>query len=413
VVLYFSICAVLTPASNSLKTGTVRFSTYLERGIGFIFREQVIETKVIKKIEDIPQAEWDKVFPSVLEGYHFFKSLDQANFEQFQFYYLLVYDNGILVGATSCFLMNYPLDTTVQGVLKNISFAIKKVFPNVFNLKALICGLPMGRGRIGVLGDPNRVIKAIVECMKQLADQEKIPIVAFKDFGFEHTNALDQLQKEGFSKFESLPTTEKDLHFATFDEYLKTLSGASRYDLKRKFKKVDGRVKIDLEVSSKLNGELDAAYDLYLQTEAKGDNQFEKVPKRFFEKVSENMPNQTKYFLWHINNKLVAFNYCLVSEDYLLDCYLGLDYSVAYDYGLYFVKFRDVMNWCIKNNIKKYEMGVSNYDPKKRLGFDFIPLYVYVKSSNKWISLFFKNFGAYLEPANYDPILKEMKKNNH
>ena len=317
------------------------------------------------------------------------------------------------MGATSCFFMNYPLDTTVQGALKNISFAIKKVFPNAFNLKALICGLPMGRGRIGILGDPDRIIKAIAERMERLAEEEGIQIIAFKDFGSEQTQALDQLQEEGFSKFESLPTTEMDLCFKTFDEYLKTLSGATRYDLKRKFKKVDGRIKIDFEISSELNGELDAAYDLYLQTEAKGDNQFEKIPKRFFEKVSEHMPGQTKYFLWHINHKLVAFNYCLVSQDYLLDGYLGLDYSVAYDYGLYFIKFRDMMNWCLKNNIKKYEMGVSNYDPKKRLGFDFIPLYIYAKCRNKWINLFFKKFGTYLEPANFDPILKELKKNNY
>ena len=109
----------------------------------------MIETKIIERIEDISPDEWGRVFPNVLEGYHFFRSLDQANFEQFKFYYLLVYDHGVLVGATACFLMNYPLDTTVQGVFKNISFAIKKAFPNIFNLKTLICGLPMGRGRIG------------------------------------------------------------------------------------------------------------------------------------------------------------------------------------------------------------------------------------------------------------------------
>ena len=41
----------------------------------------------------------------------------------------------------------------------------------------------------------------------------------------------------------------KSVDEADFEQYLKTLSGATRYDLKRKFEKVDGRIKIDLEIS--------------------------------------------------------------------------------------------------------------------------------------------------------------------
>ncbi len=371
-----------------------------------------LTTKVVKRIEELSPEEWAKTFPDVLENYYFFKTLDESHFDQFSFYYILVYDQDDVVGATSCFLMNYPLDTTVRGPLKALMSTIKKTFPNFLNLKVLICGLPMGPGRIGIIGKADQVMETILKCLEQIAQDEKVSIIAFKDFDAHYTNALDRLQEKEFWRFESMPNTEMEIKFKNFDEYLKTLSRVSRDGVKRKFKKVDGQVKIDLEISNELNGSLEEAHALYLQTSAKNDVNFEILPKEFFENISKNMPNQTKYFLWRINNKLVAFALCLVSGDHFIDYYLGFDYSVAYDYHLYFVRFRDLMNWCIQNKIKKYEMGTTSYEPKKRLGFNFIPLYVYAKHRRKWINSLLKLLSRFLKPENFDQTLKELKKKN-
>lgn len=372
-----------------------------------------LTTKVVKRIEEISPEDWNKIFPNVLENYHFFKTLDESHFNQFSFYYILVYDQDEVVGATSCFLMNYPLDTTVQGPLKTLTSGVKKIFPNIFNLKALICGLPMGPGRIGIVGDTDKVLQAILKRLEQITQDEKVPIIAFKDFDAHYTNTLDRLQKEGFWKFESMPNTEMEIKFESFDEYLKTLSRASRDGVKRKFKKIDGQVKIDLEISNELNGTLEEVHALYLQTSAKNEVNFEILPKEFFQNVSKNMPGQAKYFLWRINNKLAAFAFCLVSNDHLIDYYLGFDYAIAYDYHLYFVRFRDLMNWCIQHKIKTYEMGATSYEPKKRLGFNFIPLYVYVRHRSKWINSLLKSLSHFLKPENFDPTLKELKKKNN
>ena len=118
------------------------------------------------------------------------------------------------------------------------------------------------------------------------------------------------------------------------------------------------------------------------------------------------MPEESKFFLWRMNNKLAAFAFCLVCGDYLVDYYLGFDYSVAYQYHLYFVRFRDLVNWCIKNKIKKYEMGATGYEPKRRLNFSLIPLYIYVKHRNKFFNPIFRVFCRLLQPTNFQPVLK-------
>lgn len=369
-----------------------------------------LKTRVVKKITQIPIDDWNKVYPDVLEGYNFYKTLDEASLDQFSLFYIAVYDHKTPVAATACFIMNYSLDTSINGPLRRITNSIKKVMPNIFSLKAVICGMPMGQGKIGIAGDTNAVMKVILRRLEQIAKKNKAPIVAFKDFDKAHTKTLDPLRNEGFARFDSLPTTMLNVWYRNFEEYMMTLSSASRYDLRRKLKKVDGRVNFDLKIADAIDdSELREVYKLYLDIVAKHDMGFELLPIEFFRNISINMSGQTKYFLWRIDGKLVMFLFGLVSKDMFIDYYVGLDYSVTHKYHLYFVKFRETLNWCIKNNIKQYEMGITGYEPKRRLGFEFVPLYIYAKLRNPALRPAFNFVCQFLKFENFDPALKKGK----
>lgn len=374
-----------------------------ENGLGCRF-----ETKIVRRIEEIPAADWESVYPQVLEGYRFFKALDDSNLRQFSLYYIMVYREGKPVGAATCFLMDYSLDTTVQGPLRTFAIFLKKNFPSIFNFKSLMCGSPTGPGRLGIVGAPIGTFEAIYEALEDIAEKEKVAIIAFKEFDPSYRDTLTHLARKGFHRFESFPNTKQDIHYENFESYLKSLSYATRYDLKRKFKKADGQASIDLEITNHLDSVLDEAYALYRQMLLKHKNIFEVLPKEFFVRVSREMPAETKFFLWRINGKLVAFAFCLTAKDYFLDCHIGLDYSVAYQYHLYFIRFRDIMGWCLKNGIRTYEMGCTNYDPKKRLGFQFIPQDIYAKHRNRYINPLLKALCRFLEPKRSDPFLKEL-----
>lgn len=373
-------------------------------------KKLALKTKVSRRITEIPPDHWNKVFPDVLESYDFFKTLDESGLGQFSFYYIMVYDRKTPVGATACFLMNYSLDTSISGPLRRVTNSIKKRLPSIFSLKVLICGMPIGPGRIGVIGPADTVLKVILRRMEQIAKKNRVAITAFKDFDNAYTGMLDPLQKSGFKKMDSLPSTELNVWFKDFEEYLKTLSGANRYDLRRKFKKVDGRVAIRMEITDEIgDGVLQDVYKLYLAILEKHDMGFELLPIEFFKNISKNMPGRTKFFLWRIDGKLAAFLLCLVSEKRLIDYYVGLDYSVAHKYHLYFIKFRDVLNWCIKHKIKEYEMGITGYEPKRRLGFDFVPLYLYAKLRNRLLRPVFNLLCQLLKFEHFDPALRKAK----
>ncbi len=369
-----------------------------------------MDIKIVRKIADIPAGDWNKVFPEAGENYYFLKTLDESNLSQFSFYYILVYDKDTPVGAASCFIMNFPLDITVTGRLKNVTSFFKKILPSILNPKILICGLPNGQGRIGIAADPAVVIRAIYDGMEEIARQEKAAVIVFKDFNLSYREALDKHLDAGFFRIASLPFTEMDISFASFDDYLETLSYISRSGLRRKFRKIGKEAKIGLEITGKLEETvLDEAYALYLQTYERKEVGLEKVPVDFFRNISKNMPDETKFFLWRIDDSLVAFSYCLASGGRFIDYYLGFDYSVAYQYHLYFVRFRDQLNWCIENKIGKYEFGPTGYESKRRLGFKVVPLFNYVKNRNKFLNPVFKAFSHRLVQQLYRFFSKREK----
>jgi hypothetical protein len=366
--------------------------------------------KVSRSIKEINQEEWNSISPPILESYNFFKTIDETLFQQFKLYYISLYEGLRILCIAPCFVMDYPLDSTIQGPPKKLISWVRNIIPNLFTSRVLICGCPAAEGRIGIR-DFNRreITNLLVKEMRSIAKKENAHLLAFKEFSKHYAKILEPLLKMGFHKVQSYPSVELDIHFKSFEEYLASLSRATRKDLKRKFKKINGKVKIKMEVKGDLGEILDEAYDLYLNTFEKSEVTFEKITKDFFKNISRNMPEETKYFLWWLGERLVAFDLCLVSKDLLIDEYIGMDYDVAYKYRLYFLTFRDIIKWCIKNGIRRYESGPLNFDPKKRLDFRFIPQYIYVKHNNSIINILFGLLTIFLKPENFDPVLKSMK----
>jgi predicted N-acyltransferase len=205
-----------------------------------------------------------------------------------------------------------------------------------------------------------------------------------------------------------MPSTEMAVPFRSFDEYVKTLNRASRDGLKRKLKKIDRSAPLPMEVRERLSEEeLGEVHALYAQTLLRhGEMSFEVITKDFFRSISDHMPDQTRYFLWRLDGRIVAFAFCFVSSKRMIDYYLGFDYALAYDLHLYFSRFRDLMKWCIENKIPVYEMGNTGYEAKRRLGFGFIRLFVYAKHLHKFINPFFHLLCRCLRPENFDATFK-------
>jgi hypothetical protein len=83
-----------------------------------------------------------------------------------------------------------------------------------------------------------------------------------------------------------------------------------------------------------------------------------------------------------------------------------MDYAVALDLSLYFLTWRDMIEWCLKNGIKTYHTGPLNYDPKAHLKLRLAPLDLYARFNWGFINPFFKLALKYLEPTRHDPVIQ-------
>jgi len=55
-------------------------------------------------------------------------------------------------------------------------------------------------------------------------------------------------------------------------------------------------------------------------------------------------------------------------------------------------------------------MGATGYEPKRRLKFNFEPVYLYIKARHKAMRPFLKILCALLKFENFDPELKRWEK---
>jgi predicted N-acyltransferase len=136
---------------------------------------------------------------------------------------------------------------------------------------------------------------------------------------------------------------------------------------------------------------------------------FEKLTREYLCEIGKQMPDRVRFFVWRRSGKAVAFSLCFVHDGVIYDGIIGLDYSVALDLHLYFITWRDTIQWAIENQIKCYYSGPLNYDSKLHFRCKLVPLDLYVYHTSSWINPVFRRLVKWLEPTRHDPHLRHFK----
>lgn len=347
-----------------------------------------IHYKIVDSISKIKKTEWESLFGAIPEGYQFYKTLEESNLREFSFYYLILYQGETIILIAPLFVTEFHLDIVLEDSARAVINYIHKVIPQFLFAKTLFCGSPFGEN--GILGinqdvpDKRSIIHELVQAMNDFSKEKKVSLIIFKDFLKTDTALLSVLQEKGFFRVTGLPSVITDLNFSSMDEYLASLSHATRKNLRRKIKKATDRAAIRIDSADSIETIIDEIYQLYLNTYNAGKIKFEKLTKEYFIQAAENFKPHCKFFLYYVHGKLGAFNLCFVFNDLLIDKFIGFDYELAYTYNLYFLSWYHNIAWAIKNGIRYYQVGQTDYHPKIQLGGKIVPLYSYVKHTN-WI----------------------------
>ena len=352
---------------------------------------------------------WERVFRKKCKDHRYYEIVDETLDGGFEHHYVLLEDrSGTVRTVQPVFLVRQNLVEGVPGKIRSVVDFVRKTFPHFLTMRVLMVGCAAGAGDLGVCEEKDEawVASALLASLGNYARQNRASLVVLKDFPAKYRPALESLRTNGYARIPSMPMTRLGLHYRDWDEYFRTLSKATRKDLRRKFRKVERAPKIETEVVNDITPYIDEIYPLYLQVHERSPLKFETLTKDYFRAIGQRMPERARFFIWRQKGEIVAFSFCLVCDDGIYDECIGLDYRVALDLHLYFYTLRDIISWSIQQGLKYYYSNPLNYGPKLHLRCELVPLDLYVMHTSVLLNPIFRRMIKYLGPTRHDPILR-------
>jgi hypothetical protein len=352
---------------------------------------------------------WRGALHNKCKDHRYYQIVEETVEGDFDYRYLLLQDgSGKTRAIQPVFFVRQNLIEGVPGKISSIVDRIRKVLPRFLTMRVLMVGCAAGTGDLSACDETDElwVANALQATLSTYARNSKASLIVLKDFPATYRSKLETFPLNGYARIPSMPMTRLPLPYQDWDEYFRTLSKATRKDLRRKFRKAEQAPKIEMEVVSDIAALVDEIYPLYLAVHERSPLKFETLTKDYFRTIGQRMPERARFFIWRQLDKIVAFSFCLVCDDKIYDECIGLDYSVALDLHLYFYTLRDILSWALEQGLKYYYSNPLNYEPKLHLDCELVPLDLYVMHTSPLLNPIFRRFIKYLGPTRHDPVLE-------
>jgi membrane protein YqaA with SNARE-associated domain len=305
------------------------------------------------------------------EGGDFYRVTQLGGIPGFSFGYLVAKRAGIREAVVPYFITDFKFNTMLENSL----------------LKRLLSGLHI---RIACVGHPTVGLGRIdgpisTELLDRVFEvlSTKIPLVAFKGFGYD-------LPVHGFIQVAALPVAV--LHVA--GDFWSTLhTHKKRNDFRRKLK---AAATLRFEEHDGLPGEyLDQVHQLYMNTYDRAAVHFECLSSAYFSGTS----SLSIYILAFLEERLVGFFQLLPKGDRVVAKYVGMDYAVSREHGVYFSLYLHALDICARKGFKEIEFGESAYYFKKELGCELVNTWVYYRHRNFFVNALLARLAFLFKPS--------------
>jgi hypothetical protein len=350
---------------------------------------------------------WRRIWDGAPHDSRFYEILD-GSVPPFDYHYLVLEDRTGRVRTIQ------PVFIHEQNILEGIPPRWRRMVhlatamsPSLSRFRILWVGPPVGEAGLGAEPrDLSWSAWALEQALAPAARRLRAGMIVLKDFPSELRPLLKIFVDKGYTRIPSMPAVSLDLNFRDFEEHVTTLSSKTRFDLRRKRRDAERLPPLSLEVRTDISDRVNELYPLYLQVHRRSSLRFETLTPEYFRRVSREMPDRARFFIWSQEGRPVAFDTCFVHDGVLEAAAIGLDYRVALDLHLYFIVKRDVIDWACRNGMRRYVSGPLNYDPKLRLGFRLKPLDLYLWHRSRVVNGILKLAGPWLTPARHEPLLQ-------
>lgn len=376
-----------------------------------------MEVVIARSIEAFGREEWNRLFPGELEDWSYYHAVESSRLPEFAWVYFGVRDaHGSLRAVVPAFLTDYRLDTTLSGALKRLADWLTRHFPRLLRQKMLSLGSPvsevchLGFAPGADADEQQRLLGAILARVETFAREYRVRMIAVKDASATQDALWAAAAKaHGLRRQPGLPTACIDMHFASVDDYLATLSKATRKDIRRKLKDAAG---LRTEWRAGIDGIENEVMRLYQSTHANAQFSFEELTPEYFRGVLREMGERARCATYWLGERLVAFNLVLHDGKRLIDKFLGMDYAVAREYNLYFYTWIENVRRCIDLNVGTYQSGQGLHALKRRLGSRLSANWLWYRHRNRVVDAIFALVERLARLDRQDPELAALLKDS-
>lgn len=344
------------------------------------------DCRVVSSITEIGRDAWDALFPGEVERYDYLLAVEKAGLDGFRWRYVVLEESGRAVAAAPAFITDYALDTTLTGGSKRCVAGIRQLFPAALTPRLACIGSPctetalLGFAAGIATGERLPLLRTLVAGFERSAANERCTLLAVKDVPAYAQALWDAAtQPRGYRSIPGLPVAHLDVTFATLDDYLAGLSPGTRKDMRRKLR---AREHVRIEVRDNLNGIVGRVMDLYHQTRARAEMQFETLVPAYFTSVTACAPGRAFYVCYYGGDELLAVNLLLQDGETLLDKFFCMDGERGRALNLYFLSWFTNLRLCLERGLKRYQSGQAAYENKLRLGSTLTRTAMYFRHRN-------------------------------
>lgn len=348
-----------------------------------------MDVTVSATIADIAREAWDRCFADRLEGWDYYRAIEDAGVPGFEWRYFAVVENGRTLAVAPAFITEYRIDTTVTGRWKRLSDWLTRRLPSLMVLRVLALGSPMAEicdiGFAPEVAAERRpdLLTLLLRRMEQHAAGERIGLIGIKDAPAGDAGLTRACAAAGYQRMPGLPTARLDLPFADLDGYLARLSRATRRDVRRKLKAGD---RIRIERRHDIDDVLADVAALYDETLARSALSFEQVPPAYFANVLRRLgPRASCMLYWH-GDRLIGFNFLLHDDRRLIDKFLCTHEPAARDHNLYILSWIANVRLCVSAGLHCFQSGQADYESKLRLGSRLEPNWIWFRHRRPWLN---------------------------
>lgn len=335
---------------------------------------------IVDTVQAVSPMAWDAVTDGEWGYTHRWQRVMERELRGYRPAYVLIYAAAELVGVA--FSMEPPPYLLPKRFPRYLQPLIELVVRNTMQ----VCATPLSSRLDGLMikpgwSDPEAVVTLALRGLDRISRRSAHLLQVFAATTAQGGRLLQGLQRRGYEPIQVAPYVTLDIVWESFDQYLAALPRKRRTDIQRQLNNArrHGGIRIEALRADQVAA-LDA--DLYqlMRNVAQRYGEDTHVVPTFFSALRTLMPDNSTIFLATVDGQPAGVFIGIHDDTSISIPLVGQDHALSREYGIYFLLHFTVIRYAIERRLRMVNMGLTQLDLKRRLGYQPQPRYFIMRS---------------------------------